>query len=93
MRVDESVGLIPDRHKAGIVSFKMSLWDVGKLGEIDFADKKRYKYWNTRVPRRSNPVRVRAYVYSCRDLPAADAEGTSDPFIQAWDTSETPVKT
>ena len=93
MRVDKSVGAIEDPHMAGIVSFKMSLWDVSKNGAIDFTDKRKYPSWNTKVPRRSNPVRVRAYVYSCRDLPAADAEGTSDPFIEVWDTSPEKVLT
>lgn len=35
---------------------------------------------------RSTPVKIRAYIYLCLDLPAADAEGTSDPFLVIWDT-------
>ena len=93
LRVDKSVGAIEDPHMAGIVSFQLSLVDVKKHGPIDFTDKKKYPTWTRRVPRRSNPVKVRAYVYSCRDLPAADAEGTSDPYIVVWDTSPEKVKT
>ena len=32
-------------------------------------------------------MKVRAYIYQCRDLPAADKTGTSDPYVQAWDVS------
>jgi len=35
------------------------------------------------------PVIIRAYIYQCRDLPAADSNGTSDPFVKVWDMSET----
>jgi hypothetical protein len=95
LRVDKSVGAIEDPHMAGILSFKLSLVRVTEDAKIDFTDKKKHPGWNTRVPRRSNPVKVRAYVYSCRDLPAADATGTSDPYLEVWDTSpeEDKVKT
>ena len=42
---------------------------------------------------RSNPVLVRAYIYQCRDLPAADSNGTSDPFVKVWDMSTEQKKT
>ena len=32
-------------------------------------------------------------IYLCRDLPAADKEGTSDPFIRIWDTVPEEKKT
>jgi Ca2+-dependent lipid-binding protein len=38
------------------------------------------------VKARSTPVKVRAYIYLCLDLPAADKTGSSDPFIEVWDT-------
>jgi hypothetical protein len=71
-------------------SFKLSIHDVTKNGPIDFKD---YKAWSGKVAKRSNPVKIRAYVYQCQDLPAADAEGTSDPFVVAWDTVAEEKKT
>jgi Ca2+-dependent lipid-binding protein len=72
-------------------SFKFSIHDVTRNGEIDFI--KQYSAWKQQAPKRSNPVRIRAYIYQCQDLPAADAEGTSDPFVVAWDISSETKKT
>ena len=33
-------------------------------------------------------MKIRAYVYQARDLPAADADGTSDPYLRLWDMTE-----
>lgn len=59
-------------------------------GEIDF---KTFSAWKKKVPKRSNPVKIRAYIYQCRDLPAADAEGTSDPYVKCWDVGTTVKQT
>lgn len=37
-------------------------------------------------------MKVRAFIFQCRDLPAADSDGTSDPFLRLIDTG-VPVKT
>ena len=87
---DQAVGKIRESHKAGMFSFKLSFHDVGRNGPINFKD---YPSWSKKVPKRSNPVKIRAYIYQCRDLPGADAEGTSDPFISVWDTNPKPKKT
>jgi len=80
---DQCVGKVRNSHKSGMFSFKFSIHDVEKNGPIDF---KTFKSWSGKVAKRSNPVKIRAYVYQCQDLPAADAEGTSDPYVVAWDT-------
>ena len=80
---DQCVGKVRNSHKSGMFSFKFSIHDITKNGAIDF---KQFKAWKGKVAKRSNPVKIRAYIYQCQDLPAADTEGTSDPFIVAWDT-------
>ena len=67
----------------------MSVHSVSDNGPIDFKD---FKAWNKKVPKRAMPIKVRAYIYQARDLPAADSEGTSDPFVQAWDVTATAKK-
>lgn len=52
-------------------------------GKYDFSKK---KVWSKKVPKRANPLKIRAYIYLARDLPAADKSGTSDPYIVCWDT-------
>ena len=80
---DQCVGKVRQSYKAGLFSFKFSIHDVSKNGPIEF---KEQPAWNKKVAKRSNPVKIRAYIYQCNDLPAADAEGTSDPYVVAWDT-------
>ena len=62
---------------AGLVGIKISLHDLQK-GPIDWMQ---YDCWNTRIPRRPGNLKARAYIFQCRDLPAADEDGTSDPFL------------
>lgn len=38
-------------------------------------------------------MKVRAYVFQCRDLPAADEDGQSDPYVKIWDIQHKQVKT
>jgi hypothetical protein len=80
---DLVVKQVTDPHIAGIFSFRMELHDVTKNGDIDFMKK---KVWRQKVAKRANPIKIRAYIYLCRGLPAADKSGTSDPYIVAWDT-------
>lgn len=44
------------------------------------------------MPRRPGNFKARAYIYQCRDLPAADSNGTSDPYITITD-SDIPQRT
>ena len=87
---DKAVNKIKESYMAGHFSFKMSIHDETLNGPIDY---KQFDSWKKKVPKRSNPVKIRAYVYQCRDLPAADAEGTSDPYVEVWDTQTKKQKT
>jgi hypothetical protein len=82
---DRCVNKVKESHKAGIISFKISVHNVTDRGPIDY---KNFDSWRKKVPKRSLPIKIRAYIYQCKDLPAADATGTSDPYIEVWDTSE-----
>lgn len=79
---DLSVKKVKKPDQVGQFSFRLSLHDVSANGPIVF---KEYDAWKKKVPKRSNPVKIRAYVYQCRDLPAADSNGTSDPYVKVWD--------
>jgi len=86
---DLCVGKIKQPFQVGQFSFKLSIHDITRDGPINFKD---FKAWSKKVPKRNNPVKIRAYIYQCRDLPAADAEGSSDPYILVWDTTATEKK-
>lgn len=57
---------------------------------VDF---KNYDAWKRPPPKRLNSYKVRCYIYQCRDLPAADSDGSSDPFIEVWSTDKKKAKT
>ena len=59
---DKAVGKVKHFHEAGIISFRLSIHDVSKNGPINFKEKKS-SVWSKRVPKRSNPVKIRAYIY------------------------------
>jgi len=61
------------------------MWDVTNDGPIDFK-KEAKPTWGAKVQMRSTPVKIRAYIYLCLDLPSADDDGSSDPYIVIWDT-------
>lgn len=42
--------------------------------------------------KRANTCKVRAYVFQCRDLPAADDDGLCDPFVQMFKSLDTEEK-
>ncbi len=87
---DLSMGKVTESHKAGVISFKLSIQDKSKNGPIQYKD---YKAWAKDPPKRMGVKKVRAYIFQCRDIPAADSDGQSDPFIKLWDTTNEEKKT
>jgi len=81
---DLSVGKVKDANLAGMLSFKFAIHKV-ENEEINF---KAHDAWKKMPPKRLEPVKIRAYIYQCRDLPSADSNGSSDPFVQVWDMSD-----
>lgn len=74
-----------DHHKAGLISIKLAIHDKSKNGPIDFTQ---FNAWKKPPPKRPMNFKVRAFIYQCRDLPAADSDGNSDPYICVWDTGK-----
>ena len=77
-----SIGEVTEAHKAGLFSFKFAIHDVTLNGPSNFS---KLANWTKVVQQRATPIKIRALIYMCRDLPSSDAEGTSDPFIEVWD--------
>jgi hypothetical protein len=70
---DLALGKVKEHHKAGVISIKLSIHEKINNGEIDF---KRQKSWATETKKNRIGVKiVRANVFQCRDLPAADDNG------------------
>lgn len=71
----------------------MTIWDRTRDGEIEFTSSKVCPSWSKKFQKRATPVKVRAYIYLCVDLPSADGDGSSDPYIVCWDTVDEEKKT
>ena len=88
LKPDRAIGEVDDYYKAGIVGIRIAIHDVTADGPIDWKP----TIFGARIPRRPSNIKVRAYIFQCRDLPAADSDGTSDPFLRITD-SDIPQKT
>jgi hypothetical protein len=64
-----------------MVSVKMSINNKTKNGSVNF---KEYNAWKKTPAKRLSSWKIRAYLYQCKDLPAADDSGSSDPYIEVW---------
>ena len=69
---DLSIGKVKEHYQAGIISFKLSIHDKTVNGSLDFNT---FRTWKKPIPKRPAIKKVRAFVYQCRDLPAADSDG------------------
>lgn len=64
-----------------MISLKLS---IAKLDEENMVDWKQFFAWKKRPPNRWNSYQVRLYIFQCKDLPAADADGSSDPYVSIF---------
>ena len=87
---DLSIGKVTEHHKSGLLSFKLSIHDKSANGPIDFA---KHQAWKKPPAKRPQNFKIRAFIYQCRDLPSADSDGQSDPYIIVWDTEDKVLQT
>ena len=93
---DKAIGKVKENHQAGVIGVKLFIYEMNRKGtrwdpeigeevpyEAEF-DPSRNMTWKLLIkPMLRLPIwKVRAYIFQCRDLPAADSDGTSDPCIR-----------
>ena len=64
-----------------MISFRLALNNRSVNGDIDW---KYLPNWAEELPDQADMYRLRANLYQCKELPSADDDGTSDPFIEVW---------
>ena len=69
---------------------KLSINPKHLNGAVDF---KSYESWKRPPPRRLANKKIRCFIYQCRNIPSADADGCSDAFISVWNPVEDDKKT
>ena len=95
LRPEPVCGKVTSPELAGILSYKIKIGrNLRKLKEETKKfglnlNERQASIWETDLPKRPRIRTVRAYIYSCKDLPAADEDGTSDPFLQLFNFAET----
>lgn len=90
LNCDLAIGKVTDAYKAGIISIKLAIHDRTKDGPVNF---EAFDAWKKPPAKRMNIKTVRVYLFQCRDLPAADSDGQSDPYIKFWDATKETKKT
>ena len=91
LKGDAAIGKIPKVHEAGMIAFRLSI--NRKFRGEDAIDFSKFPIWSNPMEKRNKILKCRAYIYQCRDLPAADAEGSSDPYISIWNPYNEKVET
>ena len=85
---DLAIGEVKKPYLAGVIGVRFSIHDVTSNGEIDW---KKYPAWQGRIIKRPPNMKVRVFCWQARDLPAADDNGSSDPFIKICDSEKEQV--
>lgn len=75
-----------------MVSIKISAGRLASYGDMSIPFKE-HNAWKKNPPRRIGAYQLRCFIFQCRDLPAADSNGSSDPFVKIFNTSGKNVST
>ena len=86
--VDPSVDAIKDKRNGGIIQLRCYIRHV-EDGNKPIAESMPDK----RLPSRPVAMKVRAFIYQCKDLLPADSNGLADPFIRIWTKNKTAPRT
>ena len=81
LKVDKAVGKVENDYDAGMLQLKLAIIDVQKNGMVDF---EKMPGWKKKPPRRLGSKKIRCFIYQCRNIPSADADGSSDSYISVW---------
>ena len=75
-----------------MVSVKLSVARLAQHGggTIPWSN---YDAWKRNPPKRVGAYTIRAFIFQCKDLPAADSDGSSDPFIKIFNVGDEEVTT
>ena len=66
---------------AGVVGFRLSLIKDDGVTELI-----KQENWKKKLRPRPDSKKIRCYLFQCRDLPAADEDGASDPMVIVYNT-------
>ena len=68
----------------------MTISDRSKNGPLDY---KKLAAWKGKPRKRLGAKKIRCFVFQCRNIPSADADGSSDSYISIWNPEGEKYKT
>ena len=93
MNPDPCVDKVKPPKSGGIVSFRCYMRQKAP-GESENYDMNQHMLVKS-LPKRPKAQKIRAYIFQCKNLPALDDNGLSDPYVKCWDQNDKckPTKT
>lgn len=49
--------------------------------------------WKKPPPKRLSSWKIRCFIFQCKDIPSADSDGASDPYISVWNPDGKKIRT
>lgn len=90
MTCDLAVGKVTKSYEAGLIQVKLSFNHKTKNGPVDFS---KLEAWKKPPPKRLRSWKIRCFIFQCKDIPSADNDGASDPYISLWNPDNKEVVT
>ena len=59
-------------------------------GPVEYA---KLEAWKKPPPKRLSSWKIRCFIFQCKDIPSADSDGASDPYIKIWNPDDKKVQT
>lgn len=90
LQCDQAKGVVTNSWEAGLLQIKLSLSHKTKKGAVDFT---KFDAWKKPPPKRLSSWKIRCFIFQCKDIPSADSDGASDPYVTIWNPDNKVVKT
>lgn len=90
LKNDKAIGRVSEDHEAGMLQIKLSVNNKQMNGPVDY---KTFDAWKKPPPRRLGSKKIRCFLFQCRDIPAADEDGSSDSYISVWNPNNEDLRT
>ena len=90
LQCDLAKGRVTNSWEAGLVQVKITIHNKSKNGAFDF---QKLDAWKKLPPKRLNSYKIRCFIFQCKDIPSADSDGASDPYINVWNPDDKVIKT
>ena len=90
LNVDKAIGKVKNEFEAGLIQIKIAVNDKKVNPNVNW---KSLDAWKKPPPKRLKSQKIRCFIFQCKDIPSADSDGASDPYITLWNPDNKEIKT